>query len=272
MRIRVEHRTTYLYDDPPTAIVQILRLTPRHHEGQQVRNWQIFLDHDAHLVPGEDAFGNITHTLSLNRALDDLTIGVEGEVETHDTGGVLKGMPERFPPGLFLRDTPLTQADDAIKAFAKDLIRPVDPLDGLHALCAAIHETLRFDQARTDVTATAAQAFAGKGGVCQDFAHIFIAAARSAGIPARYISGYMLRTDTPRQEAGHAWAEAFVPTLGWVGFDPANCISPTDAHIRVAMGLDYLGAAPVRGSRNGGTAEQLQVSITVGQARRQQQN
>jgi transglutaminase-like putative cysteine protease len=272
MRIRVEHRTTYLYDDPPTAIVQILRLTPRNHEGQQVGNWQIFLDHDAHLVPGEDAFGNTIHTLSLNRALDDLTIGVEGEVETTDTGGVLRGATERFPPGLYLRETPLTQADNAIKALAAGLIRPAAPLEGLHALCAALHDGLRFDDARTDVSSTAAEAFAAQGGVCQDFAHIFIAAARSVGIPARYVGGYMLRTDTPRQQAGHAWAEAFVPGLGWVGFDPANAVSPTEAHIRVAMGLDYLGAAPVRGSRNGGTAEQLQVSITVGQARRQQQN
>ena len=272
MRIRVEHRTTYIYEDPPTAIVQILRLTPRDHEGQQVRNWQIFLDHDAHLVPGEDAFGNTTHTLSLNRAVDDLTIGVEGEVETHDNGGVLRGVAERFPPGLFLRETPLTQPNAAIRAFAKETMRVDDPLDGLHELCAALHNGFRFDQGRTDVTATAAQAFAAKGGVCQDFAHIFIAAARSAGIPARYISGYMLRTDTAQQQAGHAWAEAFVPKIGWVGFDPTHSISPTDAYIRVAVGLDYMGAAPVRGSRNGGTAEQLRVSLTVGQARRQQQN
>jgi transglutaminase-like putative cysteine protease len=272
MRIYVEHRTTYIYEDPPTAVMQVLRLTPRNHDGQQVRNWRIFLDHDAHLVSGEDALGNTIHTLSLNRALDGLTIGVEGEVETTDTGGVLGGHAERFPPGLYLRETPLTQADAAIRTFAADLIRPAEPLEGLHAACAAIHDGLRFDTAQTEVTDTAAQAFAAGGGVCQDFAHIFIAAARSVGIPARYISGYMLRTDTSRQDAGHAWAEAFVPSLGWVGFDPANSISPAESHIRVAMGLDYLGAAPVRGSRTGGTAEQLQVSITVGQARRQQQN
>lgn len=272
MRIRVQHRTTYLYDAPPSSIVQILRLTPRNHEGQQVRNWRIFLDHDASLVPGEDAFGNAVHILSLNRALDDLTIGVEGEIETTDTGGVVKGAVEQFPPGLYLRETPLTHADDAIKALAHEVIGARDRLDGLHALVSTLHETLKFDRARTDVKATTAEAWAAKDGVCQDFAHVFIAAARCMGIPARYVGGHMLRTDTQQQDAGHALAEAHVPSLGWVGFDPANCISPTEAHIRVAMGLDYLGAAPVRGSQSGGTAEQLQVSVTIGQSRRQHQS
>lgn len=273
MRIRVQHRTTYLYDEPPTSVVQILRLTPRSTEGQQVRSWRIVLDHDAHLVAGEDAFGNCIHTLSLNRALDDLTITVEGEVETTDTGGVLSGVTERFPPGLYLRDTPLTHADDAIKALARDAAAGArESLDTLHALSAAIHQALRFDPGKGDASVTAIATFAAKVGVCQDYAHVFIAAARSLGIPARYVSGYMLRTDTTQQQASHAWAEAHVPGLGWVGFDAANAVCPTDAYIRVAAGLDYLGAAPVRGSRAGGTAEQLQVSLTVGQARRQQQN
>ncbi|MBX7199664.1 MAG: transglutaminase family protein [Rhodospirillaceae bacterium] len=270
MRIKVEHRTTYLYDEPPTSIVQILRLTPRNHEGLQVRNWRIVLDHDAHLAPGEDAFGNTIHTLTLNRALDDLTVSVEGEVETLDTGGVLTGAAERFPPGLYLRDTPLTHADDAIKTFAKGVAGKREVLDSLHALMGALHDGMAVDE---DAPATdAARAFAAKTVGGRDLTHVFIAAARSLAIPARFVSGYMLREDQVQQKSGHAWAEAHVPGLGWVGFDAANALSPTEAHIRVAMGLDYLGAAPVRGSRNGGAAEHLQVSLTVGQARRQQQN
>lgn len=270
MRIRVEHRTTYLYDEPPSSIVQILRLTPRNHEGLQVRNWRIVLDHDAHLVPGEDAFGNTTHMLSLNRALDDLTISVEGEVETHDTGGVLAGAAERFPPGLYLRDTPLTHADEAIRTFARGVAGKRESLDSLHALMGALHDGMAVDDraAATD----AAKAFAVKTLCRRDLTHAFIAAARSLGIPARYVSGYVLSEDKAPQQSGHAWAEAYVAGLGWVGFDAINALSPTEAYIRVAMGLDYLGAAPVRGSRSGGAAEHLQVSLTVGQARRQQQN
>ena len=104
------------------------------------------------------------------------------------------------------------------------------------------------------------EAFALKRGVCQDLTHVFIAAARSLGIPARYVGGYFHRNDgVIEQDAGHAWAEAFVPELGWVAFDPANGICATDAHVRVAVGLDYLGAAPVRGTRYGGAGETLAV-------------
>ena len=105
--------------------------------------------------------------------------------------------------------------------------------------------------------------------MCQDYAHIFIACARSGGVPARFVSGHFLRSDgMVNQQAGHAWAEAFVPDLGWVGFDPANAICTTDAHARVAIGLDYLGAAPVRGTRYGGGTETLTVAVKVDQAGR----
>ena len=272
MRIKVEHRTTYLYDDPPSSIVQILRLTPRSHESQQVHNWRISLDRDALLAPGEDAFGNIIHTLAINRPVDDLTIAVEGEVEMHDAGGVLRGTVERFPSGLYLRETPLTRPDSELRAWTASIARGKETLALLHDLMEGLNKKLTFDTAQKDVTATAAEVFAAGSGVCQDFAHVFIAAARCLGIPARYIGGYMMRTDGVAQGAGHAWAEAHVPGLGWVGFDAANGIAPTETHIRVAVGLDYLGAAPVRGARSGGTAEQLQVSVNVGQTRRQSQS
>ena len=120
---------------------------------------------------------------------------------------------------------------------------------------------------------TAAEAFALRRGVCQDLTHIFIAAARCLGMPARYIGGYFHRVDgVTQQEAGHAWAEAFVPELGWIAFDPANGICTTDAHVRVAAGLDYLGAAPVRGTRYGGGGEQLAVAVHVDQTARQMQS
>jgi transglutaminase-like putative cysteine protease len=132
-----------------------------------------------------------------------------------------------------------------------------------------INEDMKFDEDPTHSGTSAIEAFALKRGVCQDYAHIFIACARSAGVPARFISGHFSRSDGEiHQEAGHAWAEAFVPDLGWVGFDAANGICITDAHIRVAVGLDYLGAAPVRGTRYGGGAETLSVAVKVEQVGR----
>lgn len=272
MRIRIQHRTSYIYDQPASFIIQVLRLTPRNHEGQRVRNWRIDVDQDVRLQKGEDAFGNIVHNLSLVRPLRDLTVSVEGHVETHETHGVVQGTVERFPPGLYLRETQLTQPDKDIRAFARDSAGHGDTLTRLHNLLAAIHRTMAFDTARTDATTPAAAAFALKKGVCQDLSHVFIAAARCLEIPARYIGGYMLRIDGEiHQGAGHAWAEAFVPDVGWIGFDPANGISPSEAHVRVSMGLDYLGAAPVRGARLGGAEERMEVRVTVDHAGSQQQ-
>ena len=163
--------------------------------------------------------------------------------------GVVRGAIERFPPALFLRETPLTAPDPAIVDFAAaaKASAPTDTLSVLHALLAAVHAEITFDIDPTHAATTAQESFAIKRGVCQDLTHIFIASARSIGIPARYVSGYFFRADgVVEQDAGHAWAEAYVDGLGWVAFDPANKISATDAHLRVAVGLDYLerGADP----------------------------
>jgi transglutaminase-like putative cysteine protease len=167
---------------------------------------------------------------------------------------------------LFLRDTLLTEADDSIRALTDVATAPNagEPIAMMHSLMNAIRDAMRFDTGATDVTTTATQALSLGRGVCQDFAHIFIAGARHLGFPARYVSGYLFRKDAVEgQEAGHGWAEAYLPDLGWVGFDPANAICPTEAYVRVAVGLDYLGAAPVRGSRLGGNDEKLSVQISV---------
>lgn len=273
MRIRIKHRTAYAYDEPVTSITELLRLTPRDHDGQRVRRWRIDLDQDGRLVETEDAFGNTVHILSLHRPLDSLAITVDGEVETDDTVGVISGAIERFPARLYLRETALTRCDAALKEFAAGAMEEAEGLDGLHNLLAAVKREMKFEPGPTNSATTAAEAFKGGVGVCQDLSHVFIAAARHKGIPARYVGGYLLREDGHEtQDAGHAWAEAHVPGLGWVGFDPANGISPTATHVRVAMGLDYLGAAPVRGSRSGGSEERLEVSVVVDHARGQQQN
>jgi transglutaminase-like putative cysteine protease len=187
----------------------------------------------------------------------------------------VRGTVEQFPPSLFLRTTPLTAPDAAIAACAHEVAAGAgaDPLELLHALLARINSEIVFDADPTHSATTAAEAFALKRGVCQDLTHVFIAAAREIGFPARYVGGYFHRADgVVRQEAGHAWAEAHIDSLGWVAFDPANGICATDAHIRVAIGLDYLGAAPVRGTRYGGGAEFLAVTVMVDQAQRQMQN
>ena len=215
----------------------------------------------------EDAFGNLIHVFSVDGPLQELRVLAEGEVDTQDANGVVRGAIERFPPSLYLRETALTAADPAIAEFAeatRSKSRP-DVLSVLHALLERIHGDVAYDEeGPTNSATTAAEAFALKRGVCQDFTHIFIAAARSLAIPARYIGGHFFRSDGATvQEAAHAWAEAFVPDLGWVAFDAANGLCATDAHVRVAVGLDYLGAAPMRGTRYGGGDEALDVTVRV---------
>ncbi len=265
MRLRIAHSTTYRYEPPASGVIQILRMTPGSHDSQYVADWQIDVSTDSRLDKHEDAFGNVTHVLT-HGPLSDLTVTVEGLIETQDTGGVLRGTDERFPPSLFLRPTDLTDVTPAMEIFARELTPTAesDALGYLHALMLGINTHMTFDTDPTSSGTTASEAFSLKRGVCQDYAHIFIACARIGGIPARFVSGHFWRADgANQQEAGHAWAEAHVPGLGWVGFDPANAICTTDAHARIAIGLDYLGAAPVRGTRYGGGAETLTVAVRV---------
>jgi transglutaminase-like putative cysteine protease len=275
MRIRISHATTYRYDTPPTGVIQMLRLTPRNHDGQYVVNWRVDLSEDCLLHQHEDAFGNISHSFTAEGPFRELSVAVEGDVDTHDTQSVVSGAVERFPPGLFLRETALTQPDSAIIDFA-DSARAAagsNQLALLHTLMNALNHEMKFDTDPTHSATTAAEAFALRRGVCQDLTHIFIAAARQLGIPARYVGGHFYRVDgVTAQDAGHAWVEAYVEHLGWVGFDPTNGIGITEAHVRVAIGLDYLGAAPVRGTRYGGSGETLKVAVHVDQAQRQAQS
>lgn len=268
MRINIAHRTVYRYEPPANGAVQVLRLTPRNHDSQYVARWRIDVSPDAQLAMREDVFGNITHVFSAAGPLPEIRVDVDGEVETQDRNGIVRGTAERFPQSLFLRDTPLTRADAAIQALAAEIstAKGCILLDSLHALMRRLHDEIAYDTALTNAPMSAAEALAIKRGVCRDLTHVFIAAARCLGVPARYVAGYLQRADgISEQEAGHAWAEAFVPDLGWVGFDPANAICQTDGYVRVAVGLDSLGAAPVRGARYGIGAESLEVAIKVGQ-------
>lgn len=275
MRITIFHDTTYRYANPARSVIQTLRLTPRNHEGQYVVSWRVTVSADCRLDQQQDAFGNITHSFTAEGPLDELVVHAEGQVEVENMHGIVRGTIERFPPELFVRQTALTEVDDAIIAFAEQAMNDAksDNLGLLHGLVARLHQDMAFDPRPTSAVTTAREAFALKRGVCQDFTHIFIAAARHLGIPARYVSGYFCRADgVTEQDAGHAWAEALVPDLGWVAFDPTNGISTTEQHLRVAAGLDYLSAAPVRGAQTGGGGEALSVRVVVDQSQMQVQS
>jgi transglutaminase-like putative cysteine protease len=268
MRLRIAHSIVHRYEPPAAGVIQVLRLTPRNHEGQYVIGWRIDVSGDARLNAHEDAFGNLTHVFAADGPFAELSIKVDGEVETQNTDGVVRGTLERFPPSLFLRETPLTKVDAAICDFALDIraANSGNTLKDLHALLDRLHGEMicENDPARLP-TVTAAETFARKRGVNRDVTHLFLGAARSLRIPARYVAGYLCGAGAEQESGGHAWAEAHVPGLGWVGFDVANCVCPTDAYVRIAIGLDALGAAPVRGTRYGAGEETFAIAIKVDQ-------
>lgn len=264
MHFRVEHDTVYGYDETALYSVQYLRLTPRHHDHQDVWGWSV--KSNVPLVSFADAFGNVVHVLTLAARHREIRVDVRGNATTRDTHGILPAEPEPFSPVAYLRVTGYTEADEALKAFAEDHRAAVgrNTIGGLHGLMSAIGERVSYRIGATHARTTASQAFAQGSGVCQDHAHVFIACCRHLGVPARYVSGYLwVNPDDNDYDANHAWAEAFVPDLGWVSFDVANRMSATDAYLRVAMGLDCNGAAPLLGIRRGGGDEKADVRVRV---------
>ena len=273
MRLSVHYSTTYTYAEPVRRMIQLLRVEPLSFAGQSVLDWRVDVDQDAKLREGRDGYGNITHMLYVDSPVSSLTLSISGRVLTEDKHGIVQGLPHDLPPEIFLRSTPLTQPGPAVQALAGACGGKGGEIERLHRLVALIHDSLRFDTAATQVETGAEQAAAEGHGVCQDFAHIFIAAARLGNVPARYVSGHLFRRDGQlEQQAAHAWAEAWIEDLGWVAFDPVNGISTDDAYLRVACGLDYRDAAPIAGARSGGGREQLSVEVRVSEAAGQSQS
>ncbi|MGJ8536723.1 MAG: transglutaminase family protein [Parasphingopyxis sp.] len=274
MRLHVDHRTDYVFSEPQRRLVQLLRVTPINFAAQHVVDWHIDVDCDARLRNHRDGFGNHVTMLYIDGPISNVALRVSGEVLTDDRSGMVEDAGERLPTQAFLRTTGLSRADEAIRKFAKEIAKAKkDPLERMHLLMARLLERIHFEPTLDAVERDAATAFEASQGVCQDHAHIFCATARAMGIPARYVSGHLFRRDgAEQQEASHAWAEACLPSIGWVGFDPANGISPDDAYVRTAIGLDYRDAAPIAGRRVGGGDESLSVDVRVTQAQSQSQN
>jgi transglutaminase-like putative cysteine protease len=264
MLIAVRHVTRYRYAEPVTYTVQSLRLTPASYKGQRVIDWQVRAGGARPGLQYRDGFGNLVHLITVNARHEELEIEAGGTVETQDSNGVVAGLAKGAPPRVFLKETAQTKPDGAIRALA-EAARGKETLNRLHALLGAVRDRVEYVPGATDTHTSAAEALADGKGVCQDHAHIFIAAARTLAIPARYVTGYLVLDGQSTAAAHHAWAEAWVEGLGWVGFDVANRVCPTDSYVRLACGLDAAYAAPVVGSRRGGETETLEVSVAVQQ-------
>lgn len=267
MRLSVRHVTTYAYEPPAVRVALDLKLFPPATRGQAVAEWRVAVNGEPVRPLLTNAFGDAEGLWFSDRDAEAVEVAAEGTVDTADTAGVL-GRFGAAPPALFLRETPLTHVDAEIRTLA-EAAAGGEPLERMHALSDAVHEALVYRPGVTDPETTAAQALALGAGVCQDKAHLFIAAARAAGIPARYVTGYLLDAAAPLHET-HAWAEVHLGALGWVGFDPTNRICPTETYIRLCAGLDADDAAPIRGSITGGAEHRLDVAVEIAPGQAQQ--
>ena len=263
MRLSVRHETKYEYDMPLAYSAQRLYLWPIDYATQKSVQWAIAAPGMEQALSYADGFGNRVHMLTFQNIDGPVSIVAEGIVECVDAAGVVRGLPSPAPDAIFRRHTLPTAPDGAIRAMADKHLSTGRVLDGLHGLMNDIHIRVAYELGATDAHTTAAEAFADGRGVCQDHAHIMIAAARGAGIPARYVTGYLVTGMGASSTAAHAWAEVLVPDLGWVGFDPANNKCPTDNYVRVAAGIDAAGVTPIRGSRRGGAVERMTVEVRV---------
>ena len=264
MHLSVEHVTHFRFEEPATHSIQYIRMTPRDDMSQRVRGWEISAS--GRLTPWTDGFDNPAHVATLDGPHDEVVFTVKGEVETTETNGVLP-LDDGLSPEIFLTPTSLTEADGAVAKFAKPIAKAAQDkgaLEAGHALMAAVADKVIYQSGQTTVETSAAEALAAGKGVCQDQTHLFIAAARHLRLPARYVSGYLAAgVGNDSHLASHAWAELLVDGLGWVSFDPANRQSATDAYVRLAVGLDYASACPVRGVRRGGGIEEMDVRVQV---------
>lgn len=269
MLLSIRHATHYRFSRPAHYTVEYLRLTPRSDSSQRVHRWSL-------AAPGRttqqvDGFGNTLHILVRDDIHEENSIVVEGLVESVDTVGVVAHHPaeDHLPREIYLRPTLLTRPVGPVQDLAAPLgpAFAADPLDALHRLSRAVAKAVTYRKGMTDVETTATQALEAGVGVCQDQAHVFAAAARLLGAPTRYVSGYVhVAGDKADETASHAWVESWVDDLGWVAFDVTNEICANDAHVRLAVGTDYLSCAPVRGIRSGGGEETMTVQVTVAAA------
>jgi len=218
-----------------------------------------------------DAHGNITHLLTLEDLHRDIEIVVAGTVEVSSEQEIIPH-EGRLSPLAYIPPTPLTAADDAVRSLTSDNLQGGGSTrDRLYRLAAGVSDRVRYRPGVTTVEDPAAAALARGEGVCQDQAHVFIACCRAAGIAARYVSGYLYVGDNG-DAASHAWVDAWMDDAkAWLGIDITH-LGPTGInHCRLAVGRDYLDAAPVRGVRRGGGREILDVDVTVSQTLEQQQ-
>ena len=286
-RYRVIHETRYQYTAPVSSARQVAHLTPR------TTNWQAVYEHRLTITPapteqseGEDFFGNRITRFTHDSGFDEQVVHAESlvDVQAHAPAAdapspdwrsvrelCVDGPPAlRFELAQFCTASAMAPVLPEAAEYAKGALRESGPwLTTLLALTHAIHAEFAFDPAATTLATPVLEIIENKRGVCQDFAHLMISCLRSVGLPARYVSGYILThppTGQPRligADASHAWVSAYCPEFGWVDFDPTNGKLADTEFITLGWGRDFSDVTPLRGVVLGSGAQELEVRVTV---------
>lgn len=258
MKLHIQHTTSYRYEKDVAHSTQYLRLTPNDSCRQKILSWDLRLPTLASRCI--DAYGNILHVITLDYPHQEIIIEAEGYVDLNESA---KEQGDNLSPLVFLRSTPLTKPDTALIEFALPEAKraKTEPEVAAWQLMQRLQQRMSFQPGETTVCTTASEAFVKRQGVCQDYAHVYLALAHSIALPARYVSGYLYTSDTTHV-VSHAWIEVWIKDCWW-GLDVANGIEASDRHIKLAVGLDYLEACPIRGTRTGGGNEAMAASAQV---------
>jgi transglutaminase-like putative cysteine protease len=265
MQLKISHTTRYSYDQPVNYALQKIRLRPYDTPQQTVTDWSLDIVGGKKEAAYNDHYGNCVELISAEPNTTKIEITAHGTIETHETAGVLGKVYGCAPLWHFMQETALTKAGRGVVSLSKKIGKMGDPITDLHALSDEILKRVPYVAGQTGVDTTVEEAIKIGAGVCQDHAQIFIAAVRNAGFPARYVSGYLMINNQVDQDASHGWAEVHLESLGWVGFDVSNGISPDSRYVRLAIGQDASQAAPISGMRLGSGRESMIVSLQVQQ-------
>jgi transglutaminase-like putative cysteine protease len=288
MQYSIRHITHFTYGVPISQSIMEVRTCPRTDALQQCYAFELNLTPHAQLFSYQDFMGNIVHHFNIPGKHDELSLESRALVEVREPPPI----PESLPASAWAEVDELLEQGDFLEmtlpsAYARPterleplraefgLVRRDDPLSVLRELNAAIYHSFEYDPRSTHVRSPIDDALRNRSGVCQDFAHIFITLVRGLGIPCRYVSGYLFHRagdpamagDRSAEDGSHAWAEVYLPELGWVGFDPTNDILAQERHVRVALGRDYADVPPTRGIYKGAARKStLRVGVTVAEA------
>jgi transglutaminase-like putative cysteine protease len=262
MRLQIEHITTFAYGSPISEAYTEMRLAPLNFGGQRRVMFRLQTEPEGEVIRYLDRYANEVHYFDVLQRHEQLRVTALSEIITADRFQDDEQVLSPLARYDYLGQTSYTPADDNLQTLARDSIIEGDPAATALALARTVHQALKYEKGVTNVKTTAVEALHIGKGVCQDYAHVMIAAARIAGLPARYVSGYLFSPDAPEM-ASHAWVDVFVENVGWFSLDPTHNCPQSARHVRVGVGQDYADVPPTRGVYKGNAKEKMEVHVRV---------